>query len=160
MAKMLMIHPDKCTGCRNCELACSFQHEGAFRPGATRVHALTWEREGFSVPMMCQQCDDAACVKVCPTGAMHYSASTPNLVELDTDVCIGCKMCVIACPFGNARYDSVARAIAKCDTCDGAPQCVAMCPNGALEFVEDAEQTRSRKRAFAEKFKDVFQEVR
>jgi carbon-monoxide dehydrogenase iron sulfur subunit len=47
MAKMLMISADKCTGCRNCELACSMHHEGAFRPDATRVHVYSWEREGF-----------------------------------------------------------------------------------------------------------------
>jgi len=58
MAKMLMIHADKCTGCRNSELACSMSHEGAFRLQATSVHVYTWEREGFSVPMMCQQCHD------------------------------------------------------------------------------------------------------
>ena len=72
MANVLMIHPDKCTGCRNCELACSFEHEGQFRPGASRVQAYTWEREGMSVPMMCQQCDDAACITVCPTGAIVW----------------------------------------------------------------------------------------
>jgi len=160
MAKVLMIHPDKCTGCRNCELACSFEQEGSFRPGATRVHTFTWEREGFSVPLMCQQCDDAACVNICPTGAMHHSGNGSNLVELDRSACIGCKMCVIACPFGSVRYDSVTKSISKCDTCGGAPECVEMCPNGALEFVDDAEQTRSRKRAIAEKLKTVFEEVR
>ena len=160
MAKMLMIHPEKCTGCRNCELACSFEHGGAFRPGASRIHTFTWDREGFSVPMMCQQCDDAACVKICPTGAMRQSAAVPNLVELDLPSCIGCKMCVQVCPFGNIHYDSVAKVVAKCDTCAGAPQCVELCPNGALEFVDDEAQTRSRKHAIAEKFKDAFTEVR
>lgn len=159
MSKILMVYPNKCTGCRNCELACAFQHEGAFRPGATRVHTFTWEREGFSVPLMCQQCDDAACVNVCPTGAMHHGPEGSNLVELDQSLCIGCKLCVIACPFGSVRYDSVARVIAKCDTCEGNPACVAMCPVGALEFVDDAEQTRARKQAVADKFKTIFEDV-
>ena len=159
MSKMLMIYPNKCTGCRNCELACSFEHGGTFRPGATRVHTFTWEREGFAVPLMCQQCDDAACVNVCPTGAMHHGPAGSNLVELNPDLCIGCKLCVIACPFGSARYDSVTKSIAKCDTCAGAPQCVAMCPNAALEFVEDAEQTRGRKQIVADKFKTIFEDV-
>ena len=160
MGKVMMIHPDKCTGCRNCELACSFEQEGSFRPGATRVHTFTWEREGFSVPLMCQQCDDAACVNICPTGAMHHGDGGSNLVELNRDLCIGCKMCVIACPFGSVRYDSVTKSISKCDTCGGSPQCVEMCPNAALEFADDAEQTRARKRAIAEKLKTVFEEVR
>jgi len=66
MTKLLMIHPEKCTGCENCVLACSFHHEKDFRPAATRIHVFTWEREGISVPMMCQQCGDAPCIKVCP----------------------------------------------------------------------------------------------
>ena len=160
MARVMMIHPDKCTGCRNCELACSFEQEGSFRIGASRIHTMTWEREGFAVPLMCQQCDDAACVNVCPTAAMHHGPEGSNLVEFDTDLCIGCKLCVIACPFGAVRYDSVAKSIAKCDTCAGTPQCVEMCPNGALEFVDDAEQTRSRKLAVANKFKTIFEDVR
>jgi Fe-S-cluster-containing hydrogenase component 2 len=160
MAKTLMIHPDKCTGCRNCELACSFKQEGAFRPGATNVHVFTWEREGFSVPLMCQQCDDAACVRVCPTGAMYHSSDTPNLVAFDQALCIGCKMCVVACPFGNVSYDTSSKRVAKCDTCGGSPECVAFCPNGALEFAEDDAQVRTRKKAFASKFRDVFGEGR
>jgi anaerobic carbon-monoxide dehydrogenase iron sulfur subunit len=159
MTKVLMIHPDKCTGCRNCELACSFQHEGAFRPAATRVHAYSWEREGISVPMMCQQCAEASCVKVCPTGAMHQSTRTAGLVEWNAAVCIRCRMCTVACPFGNAVYDTSTGNILKCDTCDGAPECVRFCPDGALEYSDDTIATRSRKKAFAAKFKQAFMEA-
>ena len=158
MGKMLMIHPDKCTGCRNCELACSMEHEGSFRPMAWRVHVYSWEREGFSVPMMCQQCDDAACVSVCMPKAMHRDAET-GLVSVDQSRCIGCKMCVQACPFGSAAWDSVTRKILKCDTCDGDPACVTFCPNQALEWVDDLVSARERKRAFATKMKNAFSEV-
>ncbi len=156
--KVLMIHTDKCTGCRNCELACSFFHEGDFRPRASRVHVYSWEREGVSVPMMCQQCDSAACVAVCTTGAMHRNKAT-GLVEYEQPKCIGCRMCVQACPFGNAVYDAVTASILKCDLCGGQPECVQMCPNGALEFVDDTISTRARTKAFAQKFKDAFAEV-
>ena len=67
---------------------------------------------------------------------------------------------MIACPFGSVRYDSVTKSISKCDTCAGAPKCVEMCPNGALEFVDDAEQTRAREQAVADKFKTIFEDVR
>ena len=152
MSKVLMIHPELCTGCSNCALACSFKHEGQFRPAASRVHVFTWEREGFSVPIMCQQCDTASCMKVCPTGALHR-VKGETLVEYDRGKCIGCRMCTIACPFGNAVYDSATESILKCDTCDGDPACVRMCPVHALEFVEDSISTRARKRAFASKLK-------
>jgi len=156
MPKVLMIHPDKCTGCQNCELACGFSHENQFRPTATRVHVYSWEREGFSVPMMCQQCDSASCVKVCPTGAMHRAKGS-TLVEYSREKCIGCRMCTIACPFGNAVYDSVTESILKCDTCGGDPACVQFCPSQALEFVDDNISTRTRKMAFAGKFKSAFE---
>ena len=157
MAKVLMIHPDKCTGCHNCALACVFGHDGQFRPSGTRVHVYSWEREGFSVPMMCQQCDDASCAKVCPTGAMHRAAGA-SVVEYDRSKCIGCRMCTVACPFGNAVYDGVTGAILKCDTCNGDPECVRACPSAALEYVDDNISTRSRKKAFAAKFKAAFVE--
>ena len=158
MTKLLMIHADKCTGCENCVLACSFNHEKYFRPAATRIHVFTWEREGISVPMMCQQCGDAPCIKVCPTGAMHRMTGA-GVVYLDSKKCIMCKMCTHACPFGNAVYDSFTNSILKCDECEGDPACVRMCPNKALEFVEDTVSTRSCTKAFAGKFKEAFKEV-
>ena len=87
---------------------------------------------------------------------MRHSETVSNPVEFDAKACIGCKMCVVVCPFGNVHWDSVAKVIAKCDTCAGAPSCAAKCPNGALEFVDDEAQTRDRNRACAEKLKDVF----
>jgi Fe-S-cluster-containing hydrogenase component 2 len=158
MGKILMIHPDKCTGCHNCELSCSMTHEGSFRNRAARVNVYTWEREGFSVPMMCQHCDNAPCVSVCTPGAMHRDAVT-GWVLWDQAKCIGCKMCVQACPFGNAIYDSLTGKIFKCDYCNGNPECAVFCPNHALEWVEDTVSTRSRKKAYAAKFKEAFTEV-
>lgn len=159
MAKVLMIHPDRCTGCRNCELACSFAHEGEFRPRASRIHVYSWERENISVPMMCQHCESAACVTVCPTGAMHR-LTPESLVEWDATRCIRCRMCTVACPFGCSVYDSQTSSILKCDMCDGEPECVTFCPNHALEYGDDTLATRSRKKAFASKFKEAFAEVR
>ena len=157
MAKMLMIHADQCTGCRNCELACSMAHEGSFRLQATRVHVYSWERESFSAPMMCQHCSDAACVKVCSPHALTRDA-TNGVVNLDHSKCIGCKMCVQACPFGCAVWDQLTAKILKCDTCGGDPQCAKFCPTHAIEWVEDVVATRGRKRAFAAKFKEAFAE--
>ena len=157
MAKMLMINADKCTGCRNCELACSMAHEGVFRPDATRVHVYTWEREGFSVPMMCQHCRDAPCITVCTPHALTRDSDT-GWVNLDEGKCLGCKMCVQACPFGNAVWDEETVKILKCDNCGGDPACAKVCPTHALEWVDDVTATRTRKRAFAEKFKHAFSE--
>lgn len=158
MSKVIMIYPERCAGCNTCVLACAFTHDGESRPSASRVHVYNWEREQFSVPMLCQQCDDAPCVAVCPTGAMHRQDGT-IVVEYDVNKCIRCRMCVQACPFGCASYDMVTNKIHKCDTCAGAPECVAACPTHALEYVDVTVSTRARKKSFAKKFKDAFQEV-
>ncbi len=151
MAKILMIYPDRCTGCRNCEVTCALEHEDI-----SRIHILTWERDDFSVPVVCQQCDDAGCVNVCPTKAMHHGAPGSNLVEYDKDLCIGCKLCVMACPFGAVRYDPVGKGVTKCDTCLGDPQCVEICPNEALEWVDEEELTRARKHDVGESLRTIF----
>jgi anaerobic carbon-monoxide dehydrogenase iron sulfur subunit len=157
MAMMLMIHPDKCSGCRSCELACSMEHEGDFRPKASRIHVYTWEREGFSVPLMCQQCKDAACASVCMPRALRRDPATGQVVY-DRSKCIGCKMCVQACPFGSVAWDELIGQILKCDTCAGDPACVRVCPSAALAWVADSESAQVRKRAFAAKLKSAFVE--
>lgn len=157
MAKILVLAPEKCTGCRTCELACSFQHTREFRPAASRVSVLTWESAGVSVPMMCLQCDDAACVKVCPVGAI--SRAENGAMVINESRCIKCKMCVIACPFGNTAYDGLSGKIIKCDLCQGDPACVKFCPSGAITYKEAAAATLSKKKAYAAKFKELLQEV-
>jgi carbon-monoxide dehydrogenase iron sulfur subunit len=154
MAKMLMIHPERCVGCQACEMACAFEHEGSQRFEASRVHVYKWAFEGISVPMLCQQCSDAACVSVCPTGAMHRNLET-GLTDWDENRCIRCKMCTMACPFGNAVYDSLTDSIFKCDTCQGDPACVKLCPSDALEYVDDTASNVSRQRDFAAKVKEA-----
>ncbi len=156
MAKILMIHPDRCVGCQVCAMACAFEHEGSQRLEASRVHVYVWREEGVSVPMLCQQCSDAACVAVCPTGAMHRNSATAQ-IELDESRCIRCRMCTMACPFGNSIYDALTDRIVKCDVCQGDPACVKMCPSDALEYVEDTLSTRSRQKDFAAKLKEAIQ---
>jgi len=157
MAKMIMVHPDRCVGCKSCVAACAYEHEGSQRPEASRVHIFDFKFEGVSVPMLCQHCSDAACVTVCPTGAMHRNEVTA-LIELDESRCIRCRMCTMACPFGNTVYDSLSDSIFKCDVCQGDPSCVKVCPTDALEYVDDTVSTKSRQRSFASKLKDVVQE--
>ena len=54
------------------------------------------------VRVSCQQCQDAPCVTVCPTGAAHHDPET-GIVTMDPDRCVGCKYCIVACPY-NARF--------------------------------------------------------
>jgi carbon-monoxide dehydrogenase iron sulfur subunit len=159
MAKMLMIHPDRCTGCHNCDLACSFFHEGEFRLSASRIRVHSWEMEGISVPTTCVQCEDAPCVVVCPTGAMHIDPAR-NLVAWEGPQCIGCRMCTLACPFGAVVYETSSKRILKCDLCGGNPECVTFCPVRAIEYVDEKDAVRPRQKYVAAELKRTFAEAR
>jgi len=158
MAKMLMIYPDRCTGCHNCELACSFFHDGEFRLPASRIRVHSWEMEGISVPTTCEQCEDAPCVTVCPTSAMHHDPARYR-VAWDEATCIGCRMCTLACPFGAVVYEASRRRILKCDLCDGTPECVTFCPVHALEYVDETDAVRGRQKALAGELKKTYVEA-
>jgi Fe-S-cluster-containing hydrogenase component 2 len=152
MAKMLLISPEKCTGCHSCELGCSLAKEERFIPALSRVSVFTWEREGISVPMMCVQCEDAFCQGACPTGSITRDPLTGAMLVNDR-TCIKCKMCVQACPFGGTAYDPVSAHILKCDLCGGDPECVKFCPSDALTYVDANKANTERKRAYAARLK-------
>ena len=158
MNKILTIAPEKCTGCRTCELVCSFFHEKEFNPARARVTVITWDKDGFSVPMMCLQCSNAACMQVCPVGAVYRDFAT-GAVMVDHSRCIRCKMCTNACPFGNNTFDLELDRVLKCDLCGGDPQCAKYCPSGAVSYVPDTAANTAKKRLAASKFRELFREV-
>ena len=69
--KMLVMDPEKCTGCRLCEIVCSVKHTGVSNPARARIHVIKWDNEGFYMPMRCQQCKDAPCKAACPKDAIY-----------------------------------------------------------------------------------------
>ena len=135
MGKVLMINYEKCTGCRLCELVCSVFHQGVSNPSRARIKVVKWEAEGLYIPMSCQQCQDAPCLNVCPVKAISRDQPL-DFVKVDYDLCIGCRACVSACPFGAMSFDVVDRQVIKCDLCDGDPQCVRFCEEKAVEYVD------------------------
>lgn len=157
MGKILMISPEKCIGCRTCELACSFKKTQEFNPKNSAVSILSYEEAAISVPMMCMQCEDASCKKVCPVNAISMDEN--GAVVINSDKCIGCKMCISACPIGNITYNSREKRIIKCDLCGGNPSCAELCPSGAIEFREGTAVNLSKKKIIAERFKELFGEV-
>ena len=132
MDKTLIITPSRCIACRTCELACSFKHLEAGRLGLSRISAFMLG-EGKNQIMTCFQCDDAACVKVCPVEALSRNEST-GAISVDEDRCIGCGLCSIACPFGHMSRNAVSGVAVKCDLCGGEPACAAFCPTGTLQY--------------------------
>jgi carbon-monoxide dehydrogenase iron sulfur subunit len=158
MEKILVVDHEKCTGCRLCEMVCSVEHARVNNPSRSRIHVIKWQWEGFELPMLCQQCEDAPCVAVCPKDALSHDSSLGR-VSLDYDVCIGCKMCVTACPFGGMGIDIVARQVIKCDLCDGNPACARFCDPGALEFVPATSANLKKKREAGQRFSEVMRKA-
>jgi len=156
LAKILMLDYEKCTGCRTCELVCSVKHEGAANPSKSRIKVVKWEWEGRYVPMSCQQCVDAPCLAVCPVKAISRDESL-NRVQVNYDVCIGCRMCVAACPFGAMGFNTDVKKVFKCDFCEGDPQCARFCETKAVEYVEATAQSAAKQLAAAGKLTSAVQ---
>jgi carbon-monoxide dehydrogenase iron sulfur subunit len=135
MEKMLMIDYQKCTGCRLCELVCSVMHDGVSNPARSRIKVMKWESEGLYIPMSCQQCEDAPCMNVCPVKAISRDEDF-GFLNVDYDVCIGCRSCVAVCPFGAMNYNETDKKVFKCDLCGGKPQCVRFCDVRAVDYVD------------------------
>ena len=83
-------------------------------------------------------CADGWCEAVCPAAAISRNPTT-GAVEIDPNRCAGCKMCLLACPYGHVHFDPVARSSTQCDLCGGDPKCVQHCTAGSLTFVEAEE---------------------
>jgi len=146
MKKRLIVTPDRCIGCRSCEIACSFVHtEVNIRPAMSRVRVYPMSEKLF-VPVLCLQCAEAACVKVCPTKTLVRNPQT-LAIEVKSERCIHCKSCASACPFGNIHFDEGADKIIKCDVCEGNPACARFCPSGALEWASEPSKNRQIKMA-------------
>jgi Fe-S-cluster-containing hydrogenase component 2 len=73
-------------------------------------------------------------MQVCPVNAIDVDPATGAKIVLDP-VCVGCKLCVIACPFGTIFFDASSETAAKCDLCAGDPACARACPTGAIQSV-------------------------
>ena len=90
MQKSLLINADKCTGCLQCEMACSYEHYGIFNPSKSRIRVFDFHNTGVKVPYTCTQCDEAWCLKACPVDAISIDLVTGAKV-VSEDTCVGCK---------------------------------------------------------------------
>ena len=157
--KIKLFDTSKCTGCRSCQLACkqwnqlaakqtrntgTYQNPPDLQPNTylvMRFQEMEDSKGGvkwFFRHHACMHCTDAACVKVCPSGALYYTDM--KTVGLNRTICIACKECVTACPFEIPKYDDKTDKVYKCDMCESRignnmePACAKACPTGALTW--------------------------
>ena len=135
MAKTLKIVPDKCTGCMQCELACSWVQTGTFKPSRSVVRVNVFDEEASYAPFTCLQCAEAWCMQACPVNAIAIDPVYGAKVVL-SQACVGCHLCTIACPFGTVFTLPGTDLAYKCNLCGGQPACAAACPTGAITYID------------------------
>jgi len=160
---VVTVNVEKCLGCRSCEIACALVHsksgvlEEAVEESPKPQRMVSVEAAGeFGAPIQCRHCEAAPCIEICPTGAIRrVTDEGPVIVE--EQMCIGCKLCILICPFGVLRIGPEARAITKCDMCSERlekgelPACVDACPTGALQLVSMEAVTKAKRRSASQK---------
>lgn len=143
MKKMtFVVEVDRCIGCKGCQASCKMTNNVGL--GSNRMSVKTIENgknypetAKYFIPIMCQQCEEPACVEVCPTGACYISDGD-NGILIDESLCIGCKSCNRECPYEVNTFNEELRVMDKCTMCvdereaGETPACVKNCCGGAL----------------------------
>ena len=132
----------KCIGCHACTIACKAEHQ--IPVGVNRCWVKTVEKGTFPdtqrlfLPVLCNQCEEAPCMKICPTGALFKRRD--GIVDLNGAACIGCRACMVACPYDQLFIDPNTHTAEKCNFCANRvenellPACVSVCPTECRIF--------------------------
>lgn len=145
----------RCSGCKACQVACKAENNTRPQPGDPRGASVNYRRVVFSragsdpatmtrlfVSTACYHCGTPACAPVCPVGAISKRGSD-GVVLIDYSLCIGCRRCFFACPYGAPQYNGAMRKTQKCTFCEHllaqnlTPACVATCLTKALTYRTD-----------------------
>jgi Fe-S-cluster-containing dehydrogenase component/formate-dependent nitrite reductase membrane component NrfD len=132
----------KCIGCHACTVACKAEHQipiGVNRCWVKTVEKGTFpDTRRFFFPVLCNQCDEAPCERICPTNALYRRRD--GIVDLNGSACIGCRACMVACPYDQLFIDPNTHTAEKCNFCANRvenqllPACVSVCPTECRIF--------------------------
>jgi anaerobic carbon-monoxide dehydrogenase iron sulfur subunit len=150
--KKLFFYIEKCLACRTCEMVCCVGHslnkdlfkdvrENSISPARLKIFSA----KAKNYPLACRHCDDPKCVVACMSAALKKDEKTGQVLH-DKDKCVGCWMCVMACPYGAIRLDRKEKIPLRCDLCIdiGEPRCAKNCPVKAIIWEEEAEIAKKK----------------
>ncbi|RII27682.1 MAG: 4Fe-4S ferredoxin [Geobacter sp.] len=141
---------DACIGCHLCEVGCITEHSQSKDPVRAFLHeqvrplsrCTVEEGDGgvISLSTTCRHCDEPDCLRACISGAIQKNDA--GVVRIDTEQCVGCWSCVMACPYGAVQRNLAKKKANKCDLCPDrkSPACVDACPNRALVYKEGSQK--------------------
>jgi len=131
--KIILHHPDRCTGCRQCMTACSFKNFDTYNYDLSLCRVIQGPDNEF-VRIQCHHCSDPMCLAACPVSAISKDPQT-GIVTIDKMRCIGCRSCTWACPISVPQMQRGLKAMTKCDLCGGDPSCIKVCSARAIQLV-------------------------
>lgn len=149
MSKALLYDATVCIGCKQCEQACAEKNRlrydetvAAEQRQSDHKYTVVLTKGDMFMRRLCMNCQEPACASVCPVGALRKTAAGP--VTYDENKCMGCRYCMVACPFGVPRYEwgKVLPKVEKCTMCADRvahgqqTACADICPTGATKFGE------------------------
>ena len=136
--KRILVNVDRCSGCRQCEMICSFNHENAFGSSVSRITVMKEDIFGLDLPIVCWHCNPCSATEDCPTEALERSEE--GLIFVNEEKCVGGGICSETCTIGAIRLHPKKDTPLICDQCGGKPRCVEKCPTKALTYVEAEKQ--------------------
>ncbi|MHA2071763.1 MAG: 4Fe-4S dicluster domain-containing protein [Candidatus Thorarchaeota archaeon] len=134
MANLLLVDMDKCTGCKQCSLACSLIKEDLFDPYRGRVKVYKKEDIALGIQFLCEQCDTYPCIDSCPENALSRDDET-GIITVDESKCTGQGECIEACTYYAIKLHPETNKAIICDLCDGDPYCAKHCVPGAIQWI-------------------------
>ena len=149
MSKAILYDATMCIGCKQCEGACAQQNQlpyddavAAESVQSAHKYTVVLTKDDKFMRRLCMHCEKPACASVCPVGALHKTQEGP--VVYDVWKCIGCRYCMVACVFGQPKYEwqALNPRVRKCVMCPDRvvagkqTACAEICPTGATKFGE------------------------
>jgi Fe-S-cluster-containing dehydrogenase component len=156
---LIVSDPTRCGGCLRCELACTEFNDGRAQPSLARIKVSrnihfgpegpsggsrmqgAWGN-GLVIQDTCRQCPHPVpCANACPANAIKADPATGARI-VDAAACVGCRLCLRACPYDMITFDEQTQKAGKCFLCQGSPKCVEACPAAALSYIPWRDLTR------------------